>query len=51
MKAFRIAGLIALNVMALKAEDFSLKYQGMGPVTVHTTLTHEGPGERLIGDG
>jgi predicted N-acetyltransferase YhbS len=48
MKTFRIAAAILLNVLILHAEDFSLKYLGVGPVTVHTTMAHEGLGERLI---
>jgi hypothetical protein len=48
MKAFRIAGVIALTVMTLQAEDLSLKYLGIGPINLHTVMTHEGQGERLI---
>jgi hypothetical protein len=47
MKAFRIAGVITLNLLTLQAEDLSLRYLGIGPINLHTTLTHEGQGERL----
>lgn len=50
MKLLRIACVIALSVLILHAEDrqFSLSAFGIGPITLHTTLTHEGDGERLI---
>ena len=48
MKLLRIAGVIAMSVVILRAEDFTLKYFGDGPVMLHTTLTFEGKGERLV---
>jgi hypothetical protein len=39
---------MALGIFLLKAEDFSLSVNGVGPFTVHTSLTYEGKGERLI---
>jgi hypothetical protein len=50
MTVFRLTGVIALSVLILQAEDrqFSLSAFGVGPITLHTTLTHEGDGERLI---
>jgi hypothetical protein len=48
MLARRIAAAIALGSTLLCAEDFSLTQNGIGPITVHTTLTFEGQGERLL---
>lgn len=49
MNAIRIVCAIALSVSSLlQAEDFSLSRNGFGPITVHTQLTSEGKGERLI---
>ncbi len=50
MKMLRIAVAIALGVLMLHAEDrqFSLSAFGVGPITLHTALTHEGDGVRLI---
>ena len=50
MKVLRVAGVIALNVLILQAEDrqFSLSAFGVGPITLHTVLTREGDGERLV---
>jgi hypothetical protein len=48
MLARRIAAAIAFGSMLLCAEDFTLKQNGIGPITVHTTLTFDGQGERLL---
>jgi hypothetical protein len=48
MRARLIAVAIALASTLLCAEDFSLTQKGFGPITVHTTLTYEGKGERLV---
>src|ERR1700735_3864047 len=47
-RAFRIACVISLTVMTLQAEDLTLSYLGIGPVNLHTAMTHEGQGERLV---
>ncbi len=44
----RTAFVIVLSVLTLQAEDFSLRYLDAAPVTLHTTLTYEGKGERLV---
>jgi hypothetical protein len=38
----------ALGATLVYAEDFSLSSSGIGPITVHTTLTYSGKGERLV---
>jgi hypothetical protein len=48
MLARRIAVAIAFGSTLLYAEDFSLRQNGLGPITVHTTMTFEGQGERLF---
>jgi hypothetical protein len=51
MRARCIASIVALGSVVLLpgyAEDFSLTQKGFGPITVHTTLTYEGKGERLV---
>jgi hypothetical protein len=48
MRARSIALVLALGSTLLYAEDFSLTRNGFGPITVHTTLTYEGKGERLV---
>ena len=50
MQFFQIAGVIALSVLSLQAEDrhFSLSSYGVGPIAIHTSLTSEVDGERLI---
>ena len=40
--------MIAISVGLLRGEDFRLNFLGMEPITLHTTLTYEGKGERLI---
>jgi hypothetical protein len=42
-----IGHFIAMPVSAV-AEDFTLRYFGAGPVTLQTTITYEGAGERLV---
>jgi hypothetical protein len=48
MRARPFAAAVALGSMLLYAEDFSLTQNGFGPITVHTTVTFEGKGERLV---
>ena len=51
MRTRSIAATVALGATVLScgyAEDFSLTQKGFGPITVHTTLTNEGRGERLV---
>ncbi|HUP04213.1 MAG TPA: hypothetical protein VMU19_09500 [Bryobacteraceae bacterium] len=48
MTARSIALVAAFGSTLLCAEDFSLSEKGVGPITVHTALTYEGKGERLI---
>jgi hypothetical protein len=47
-KVLRIILVIALNASILHGEDFSLTYLDATPITLHTTLTYEGKGERLM---
>jgi hypothetical protein len=44
----RIASLFAAGVLLLPGEDFNLKSLAGGHISVHTTLTYEGTGERLV---
>lgn len=48
MRLLLVAGAIAMGVLVLPAEDFSLNYLGANPITLHTALTYEGRGERLV---
>jgi hypothetical protein len=49
VKLVWIAGVIALSAPRLQAGDFTLKHLALGPViTLHTTLTSDGKGVRLI---
>ena len=49
MRSLGFAAVIAFSVLLLQAEDFTLKHFALGPViTLHTTLSHEGKGARLI---
>jgi hypothetical protein len=48
MYALRAAVLAALASMVLNAEDFKLKYFALGPISVHTSLSYQGKGERLV---
>ena len=45
---FRIVFLAVMSGVCLQAEDFTLKFLGDGPIALHTTLTFDGTGERLI---
>ena len=47
-QTIRSLGMIALATFSLCGEDFSLSQNGVGPITVHTTLSYEGKGERLV---
>jgi hypothetical protein len=47
MRAHPLVAAIALGSTLLYAEDFSLTKDGFGPITVHTTVTYEGKGERM----
>ncbi len=42
-----LAGLIA-SVTSLPAEDFTLTQGNIGPIHVHTEMTYQGKGERLV---
>lgn len=44
----RIVFLAVMSAVCLQAEDFTLKFLGDGPIALHTTLTFDGSGERLI---
>jgi hypothetical protein len=48
MRVRRIAGVIAISVCLLRAEEFKLSFLGTETIMLHTTLTYEGKGERLI---
>jgi hypothetical protein len=48
MRLHKPIAVIALSSTLLYAEDFSLTQNGFGPITVHSELTHEGSGERLV---
>jgi hypothetical protein len=48
MAVLRVVGVITMSVWLLQAEDFRLNYLGTTPITLHTNLTYEGKGERLI---
>src|ERR1022692_2176213 len=41
-------GAFLLCASFLHADDFTLRFLGDGPITLHTTLTFEGGGEHLI---
>ena len=47
-QTIRSLGMVALATFSLFGEDFSLSQSGVGPITVHTALTYEGKGERLV---
>ena len=48
MNVGRIIGLILLSALSVPAEDFSLDFNGATPITLHTTLTREAKGVRLV---
>ena len=48
MSRIRIAVSILLSATLLQAEDFTLKFFDVGPLELHTALTFDGKGERLI---
>ena len=48
MRSLRIAGSILLSALLLQAGDFSLKFFGDGEIMLHTVLTFDGKGERLV---
>ena len=48
MRAARITAVVITAASLLYAEDFTLSQSGVGPLKVHTTLTYEGKGERLV---
>jgi len=48
MKQLRMAASVLLSATLVHAEDFNLKYFGDGPIALHTTLTFEGKGERIV---
>jgi hypothetical protein len=43
----KIAIALLLAAFCLQAEDFTLKFFGDGPISLHTDLTYEGKGERI----
>jgi hypothetical protein len=48
MSPLRIGGAVLLCASFLYAEDFTLKFFDDGPIALHTVLTNEGNGERLV---
>src|SRR5262249_49904677 len=48
MKFARIIAVGTLAATLIYAEDFTFTQSGIGPLRIHTTLTYEGKGERLV---
>ena len=48
MRPFRIFVLSLFLVASSQGDEFELWFLGIGPINVHTALTYEGKGERLI---
>jgi hypothetical protein len=48
MRIFKPVFIVTLASTLLQAEDFSLTLNGVGPVNVHSELTYDGSGERLV---
>lgn len=48
MRTRRVIAAGILAGIALRAEDFKVMVPGAGPVNLHTQLTYEGKGERLV---
>lgn len=48
MRTAKITAVVVTAATLLYAEDFTFTQSGIGPLKVHTTLTYEGKGERLV---